>query len=369
MKNIICCLTLMSFFIGFSQITLLPFSPSISSNHFGSTLDAFGNEIVVTASNTMAMTQSKVFVFEAISGSINQQNYFTPSDGVPSDSFGHAVSINNDFIAVSSPFHDQIASNSGAVYMYRKIANNWQFIQKITAFDGLADDYFGYAVKVYNNQLFVTALDDEPAGQPTSSNNGSVYVYNFNGTNWVFLQKITIASSLKFGGKIEINNNRLVISSNSSFGSLHTYTFDGSNWNFSNSLNQALTDFNLSDNQLFILTENNMNIYDEVSNNWSISSTLTNLNYNDKIPTNFEIKNDLMFVCLNFHMLLYTDKTPVSFYKKIGGNWVFQQIFYGNGNSGTDDYFGSKIALTDSLAAFGAPNENYPLPYEKSLCS
>ncbi|WP_396190839.1 T9SS type A sorting domain-containing protein [Flavobacterium sp.] len=356
----------------FSQITLTSFSPTSVHNRFGSSVDAFGNQMVITASNTMNMTQSKVFVFNKTSSGIVEETFFTPADGITTDSFGYDVSIYNDFIAVGSPFNDQVASNTGSIYLYRKVANTWQFFQKTTPFDGIADDYFGTEVVLYNNQIFVSSTNNETIGQPTSSNNGAVYVYNFNGVNWLFSQKLTISGSQNFGKKIKVENNLLTISSNSSsaVGNLHTFTFDGSNWNNSNNFsppNTSIVDFDLDNNQLFILDSNsNITIYNSVLSNWNQTATLSNINYNDKMPTNFEIKNDIMLVSLNFHPLLYTDKTPVRLYKKINGDWIFQQLLYSNSNNGQDDYFGTTIAITENLILLGAPNQNYPLPYGKA---
>ncbi|MGL2963524.1 T9SS type A sorting domain-containing protein [Flavobacterium sp. RSB2_4_14] len=381
MKKIIFCTSLLFFQALFSQITLTSFSPNINHSSFGKALDAYGNDMVISATNGMNfMDGNNVFVFKKNGSIINQETFFTtPSDGIASDGFGNTVSIDNDFIAVGSPFHDEVSSNAGAVYLYRKVANSWQFIQKITAFDGIADDYFGYDVKVYNNQLFVTAIDDEPTGQPTALNNGAVYVYNFNGLNWVFFQKITLGASYKFGGKIKISNNSLAISSGSTFAPLiniHTYNFNGSNWNYSNSLNptstaeQYISDFNLDNNQLFVLLSTGLNanviIYEAGSNIWNLSSTLTNVNQGDNIATTFVVKNDMMFIGSGAYILQMTRKSPLSYYKKINGNWVFQEVIYGNGNIGNDDYFGSRIAITDNLVLIGAPNENYPLPIGKA---
>lgn len=366
MKKIFLYVSLISFHFVISQVTLTSFNPNIAHTHFGSALDTFGNEIVATASNTTFMTQSNVFVFEKTASGIVQETYFTPSDGVQSDYFGTSVAINNDFIAVGSPYHNQVATFAGAIYLYRKVSGNWQFFQKIVAFDGIADDRFGTSVKLHNNQLFVSSLNNEPIGQPTTANNGAVYVYNFNGTNWVFSQKITVAGSSQFGRKIKIENNTMVILS-SNLNNLQTYMFDGSNWNFLNNLSVSLADFDLDNNQLFVLDSNtnSMIIYENVSNSWTTSTTLTSLNFGGLMPTNFELKDNILLVTLGFHALLYTSPTPVSYYRKISGNWIFQQFLNGNGNPSQDDYFGSRIAITNDLVVIGANNENYGLPTGK----
>ena len=212
-----------------AQITLIPFTPDIPASQFTSSLDAFGNEIVAFSAYVHDLTQSRVVVFEKNGATVTQETYFTPADAALNDNFGGSVSIDNDFIAASSRLNDQVATNAGAVYMYRKVAGNWIFFQKIIPFDGAADDYFGTKVKVVGNQLFVHSPNNDPAALP--SNSGAVYVYNFNGTSWVFSQKIAPSPGNYTGtSTMQVSNNKLVIASASG---LNTYTYDGSLWNFS----------------------------------------------------------------------------------------------------------------------------------------
>ncbi|RKS02668.1 T9SS type A sorting domain-containing protein [Flavobacterium sp. 102] len=372
MKKIIFCFLLLLVQVIFAQIVLTPFTADIPSSSFTSSLDAFGNEIVVSANYPLDISQRRFFVFEKNGNIISQETFFTPYDVAPYDSFGDNISINNDFIAASSRLNDQVASNAGAVYMYRKVDGDWMFFQKITAFDGVADDYFGSDVKVIGNQLFVSAINNEPIGQPTSTNSGAVYVYHFDGASWIYSQKITISGSYQFGIKMRVSDSKLVVASASSFGTayLHTYHYNANTWNFSSSItpvnpiNESISDFDLDNNQLFILPFNAMAssiyVYDDIANNWSLNTTITPLNYNEKMATNFKVKNDIMFVSLNFHALLYTSKTPVSVYRKINDNWTFQELIYGEGPFEQEDAFGTQIAITDDIVVIGAPTEQLP---------
>lgn len=359
----------------FAQTILTPFEPNIGFTTFTKALDAYANEIVVSANYGHDITQSRIFVFQKNGPTVFQETYFTPSDVAVNDDFGGSVSIDNDFIAAGSKANDQVAADAGAVYMYRKVANNWVFFQKITAFDGVAEDYFGREVKVMGNQLFVSSPNNEPSGQPTSTNSGAIYIYNFNGTSWVFSQKITPGVSANPDTSlIKVSGNKMVIASGAG---LTTYNYDGALWNFSNSFTPASTviDFRLDNNQLFVLQagwwssidgsqHQDMNIYDsDGSGNWSLNTTLHELNLYDKFASNFVVRNDLMFVSLNSHSLLYTAKTPTSIYRKINGVWTFLEYVYGQGQSDRDDYFGARMAITDDIVVIGAPIEFRPSAY------
>lgn len=328
MKKIIFCISIFFAQGILAQIPFIPFTPSIYSYNFTQSLDAFGNEIVVSAGYSHDPSKSRVFVFQKNGSTVSEETYFTPTDAALNDNFGRSVSINNDFIAAGSPLNDQAASNAGAVYMYRKLAGNWVAFQKITAFDSAADDNFGSFVKVIGNQLFIISPNNEAVGMPASTNNGAVYVYKFNGSSWIFSQKITPTGNNKFGSKIAVSDDRLVIKSDSDFA---TYAYDGTNWNFSYTLSTTGTykDFNVNNNQLFILFEDTMSIYDAGANGWNLNTSISSLKYNDTYPTSFEVHNDVMLVCLNFHSLLYTARTPTKVFKKINGIWNYQEIIYG----------------------------------------
>lgn len=372
MRKIIFCISILLVQGLFAQVNLIPFTPDIPFSGFTTSLDAYANEIVASAAYAHDFTQSRVVVFEKNGTTVSQETYFSPSDMALNDNFGVSVSIDHDFIAASSKLNDQIAADAGAVYMYRKVAGNWVFFQKITAFDGAADDYFGSEVKVVGNQLFVSSVNNEAIGQPTSTNSGALYVYKFNGTSWVFEQKLTVSNSYMLGVQIRVENNKMVIESNSSFGTgfLHTYDYDGTNWNFSSSIspvdptNESIYDFDLYNNQLFILPSDFpnsiMNIYDAGVNSWNLNTTLTSLNLFDKLASNFKIHNDVMLISLNIHALLYTARTPTAIYRKIANSWTFQEYVYGQGPTDRDDFFGTQMAITDDIVVLGAPYEYLP---------
>lgn len=367
MRKNIFCISVLLVQASYAQITLTPFAPDIYYSSFAGTLGIYGNEIVSSANYSHDFTQSRVFVFEKNGSTITQETYFTPSDVALSDNFGETVSIDNDFIAASSRLNDQVASNAGAVYMYRKVAGSWTLFQKIIPFDGAADDYFGTDVKVVGNQLFVSSINNEAIGQPTSTNSGAVYVYKFDGITWNFTQKITVIGSQYFGIQLRVVNNKMVIASRSSTNQINTYDYDGTTWNFSSSLSlgfsmdQSMRGFDLDNNQLFVLNSNYptaaINIYDAGVNSWNLNTTLSALNLNDKYPAYFKVHNDVMFISLNNHSLLYTGKTPTAVYRKISGTWTYQEIIYGQGESNRDDFFGMEMALSDDFVVIGATSE------------
>ena len=196
-------LLLFGMFVSNAQTNLSGFYPTanVSGLRFGTSTAIHENTIVVSsASNTLPpVTTGYVYVFQNNNGTLSQETFFYPSDALVDDAFGKSLAATDEFVAVGSPFHDQNVGNSGAVYLYRKVNNQWGFFQKITASDASFNKQFGSFVTLQGNTLFVVA--------PNDTNNdgiGAVYVYQFNQTEWVLSQKLTIPNNTRPLGKIVV---------------------------------------------------------------------------------------------------------------------------------------------------------------------
>ena len=111
------------------------------------------------------------------------------SDGAASDRFGKSVSISgapgNEVAIVGAPRDDDNGLASGSVYIYRFNGVNWVEEQKLLAPDGAMGDGF-YIVSISGDVALVGALGDDDNGDDS----GSAYIYRFNGVNWVEEQKL-----------------------------------------------------------------------------------------------------------------------------------------------------------------------------------
>ena len=363
------------FYIGFSQ-SLVPFYPTdqASGSDFGSKVDVFDNEILVSSSTELLSNPAsigKVYLFNKVDNELEQTNSFYPNDALSSDEFGASLSIRDGFIAIGSPFHDANLENSGAVYLYHKVGGSYQLMQKITAADTRENDNFGSFVKIYNNQLFISAAGDEPDLQDINTNNGSVYVYSLIGNVWTFSEKITHDNSLHFGQKVEAENNTIVIAWDYPNGPeasqyiLYTYAWDNSHWAYENShyylyTQQGNNDFSLSNNELFVLitdpnSPNKIIFYSKVGNEWVGISE-----YDmgpDNILTKIKVNNNTMFLGSTQYTLQTERNFPVRIFKRNGNYWNQQLTIHGTGPTGLDDYFGSAIASQGNSVIIGAPKE------------
>lgn len=111
--------------------------------------------------------------YAGFKGEIKFPDYFFPTKQVGAgtfgrnqdDNFGYSVAISGELAAVGVPYqdYDETGANSvpeaGAVYIYRRTMNSWEFAYKIAApaNDRANSDNFGYSVALNGSTLVVGA--------------------------------------------------------------------------------------------------------------------------------------------------------------------------------------------------------------------
>ncbi len=130
---------------------------------------------------------------------------FTSPNGSAGDEFGFSVSVHGNVALVGAPREDCAAGDDcGAAYVYRFDGTCWNLEQTLTASDALAGAEFGYAVAVARgvSDLLVVGAPGEWA----------VYVFRYNGSNWVEEQKVSASEPSRFfGGAVSIVGPRLLV--------------------------------------------------------------------------------------------------------------------------------------------------------------
>ena len=86
------------------------------------------------------------------------------------DQFGQSIALTGDILAVGANRADVGASiDQGTVYLFQRMGNDWVEEEKLTASDGIAGDEFGYSLSAYGNLMATGA-------HLADSTNGAVYV-------------------------------------------------------------------------------------------------------------------------------------------------------------------------------------------------
>jgi hypothetical protein len=177
---------------GQCEIRKLEASGAAEDAEFGFAVATDGNSAAVGAprDDTRGQDAGAVHLFRRSGVNWVFQTRITAYDGTAYDSFGTAVAIKGDYLAVGAPAVDLVDQNVGAVYAYRRISGLWASPTKITVPDALADDEFGLSVALSEEYLAAGARTDE-----FGISSGSVYVFRRSGNAWVQEAKLTAADA------------------------------------------------------------------------------------------------------------------------------------------------------------------------------
>lgn len=131
----------------------------------------------------------------------------TPSSGAY---FGRSIDVEGDRAVVGAPRHDGFGQWSGTVYLYRFVDGFWSFDQELLPDDIGSDMRFGRTVAIDGDVVAVGAPHDDVLRQ----NSGSVYVFRFDGADWIQEQKL-LPNDVGhfFGNLIDLSGDVMVIGS------------------------------------------------------------------------------------------------------------------------------------------------------------
>jgi hypothetical protein len=174
-------------------------------SEFGTSVGISGDIIVVGAFGS-------AYIFARNQGGPNnwgQVKMLTGSEGGIS---GKAVAVNGDLVVAGA---DGLNSAQGAAYLFARNQggpDNWGEVKKLTASDGVAEDYFGLAVAIDGDTIAIGA----PGHRFITANiPGYVYIFGRNhggADNWGQVKKLSGANpKARFGASIGLSGDTLVV--------------------------------------------------------------------------------------------------------------------------------------------------------------
>ncbi len=146
----------------------------------------------------------------------------TASDADQNDELGYSVAVSGDTVVVGAPFANTNAGatvDAGAAYVFVMGAAGWASMTetaKLTASDGAASDFFGFAVAMDLDTIVVGALDDDLG---PGANRGSAYVFVRPAAGWVSATqtaKLTASDAAdfdEFGCAVSVSTDVIVVGS------------------------------------------------------------------------------------------------------------------------------------------------------------
>jgi hypothetical protein len=186
---------------------------------FGRSVDIDGEQIVVGAPFTRGpggtVGAGAAWVFERDTNGIvaawNRSPTIWPAGVATADHVGEAVAISGDWVLLGVPDDD----NDGSAYLFQKIGTNW--VEHPTLFkapDAASGYRFGHSVDI-DGDLFVSSATF--ANTSLAPQSGAAYVWRYNpGTlDWDFAQKLvpaTARQSESIGWDVAIDHHTIIVS-------------------------------------------------------------------------------------------------------------------------------------------------------------
>jgi len=156
-------------------------------------------------------------------------HYIKASDSETEDRFGQALALDGTTLVVGAPFEDGTADNAGAAYVFTGASGNWVQAARLKADTVTAGDTFGSAVAVFGDIVAV--------GSPANNESrGSVDIFKQSGSAWNYSATITAADASAgdaFGSALSLVDGQLAIGApgrDSDKGAVYIYERDGDEW-------------------------------------------------------------------------------------------------------------------------------------------
>lgn len=220
-------------------------SDGIQEDTFGSAVAIDGGVAIVSAPQPGSSTggipagPGRAYIFRNEGGSWVQTDVLTADDGVAGDFFGYAVAIQGDTALVGAHFATVDGhAQQGATYVFRHADGVWTQTQKLVAADGTTQSYFGAALALDGDHAFVGAY-----AATINGNFGQGAVYAYSGVTGASLQpsgEITNADGVAndqfgyavaaHGGSVMIGSPNTKVGDNAAQGAVFLYEDDGSGW-------------------------------------------------------------------------------------------------------------------------------------------
>ena len=154
-----------------SQEARLLATDGSTNDRFGISVSLSGRTALVGANgdDDKGSVSGSAYIFSRSETGWSQEAKLLASDGANNDRFGTSVSVSGNITVVGANSDDDNGSASGSAYVFTRSGNNWNQEAKLLAFDGTANDQFGFSVSISGDMVLVGAIMDEGNGMGSGS--------------------------------------------------------------------------------------------------------------------------------------------------------------------------------------------------------
>jgi uncharacterized repeat protein (TIGR01451 family) len=213
-------------------------APAGATGSFGAAVSVQGDTLAVGAPGHDA-ARGAVYVFTRSAAVWGDEAIILGAVTDAGDQFGHSVSIDVTTLAIGAPF-EQVGSKAeeGVTYAFVKVDGTWQLQQRIVELRGnaRAGDHIGWSVALSGNTILSGAPDDDFGNRV---NRGSIWVYVRNGSVWTRQVRLNPGGQAgdRAGSAVALFSNVAVIGADGhrvgaviGQGIAYTYTRTGTAW-------------------------------------------------------------------------------------------------------------------------------------------
>ena len=307
----------------------------------------------------------------------NELTKITASDGLDLDKFGISVSVSGDYAVIGACWDDDVDTDCGSAYIFKKEGSNWSQQAKLLASDASAQSQFGNSVSISGDYVVIGAY--------TSSDNGlysgSAYIFKRDGTNWNQEAKLLPSDGVTydyFGSSVSVSGDYVVIGTpfdddnGESSGSAYIFKRDGTNWNREAKLSASdgATDdefgFTVAVSGDYVVagapldggTVGSAYIYKREGTSWpqqaklEASDAVTDIYFGNSVS----VSGDYAIIGAYQGNGNVDNSGAAYIFKREDTNWLQQsKIFTADG--AFDDYFGFSVSIYGDYAIVGAKND------------
>jgi trimeric autotransporter adhesin len=352
--------------VALSGDTLAVGTPGEDSNAVG----VGGNQ-----NDNQALTSGAVYVFTRTGTVWSQQAYLKASNTGANDIFGHSMALSGDTLAVGAPGEDsnavgvggdqinELAPDSGAVYVFTRTGTVWSQQAYIKASNTGAGDEFGFSVALSGDTLAVGAnLEDSGAvgvgGNQNDTRNqatdsGAVYVFTRTGTDWsqqAYIKASNTGAGDQLGMSVAVSGDTLAVGAH----------FEGSN----------AVGIGGDQNNDLSPDSGAVYVFTRTGTLWSQQAYLkaSNTGTGDQFGYSVALSGDTLAVGAitedSSAVGVGGDQTndlagnsgAVYVFTRTGAVWS-QQAYLKASDTGAQDFFGWSVALSGDTVAVAAPGE------------
>jgi len=326
------------------------------------------------------------YVYHYETNAWNLEQKILASDADVKDWFGYVVDIDGDFAIIGAEGDDDLATNSGAAYIFHYNGTSWQQQAKLLPGDGaIQEARFGCSVSISGNYAIVGCKYDDDNGDKS----GSAYIYYYNGSEWTQQQKILsgyIKSKEYFGNAVSINGNYAVVGAwgstyydnNGWFcteaGAVYVYKNDGSAWN----LMQMIRPVNKWGKTLYhfgwsVDIDDKYIITGAKRRGWTYIYHLENDNWNEQTVLKFDDEGGqqnkfghaiaihgnyaLVSAPYDYYENAYKEKGSVYAFLRQDTTWTHTKYIQASDAAGSD-HFGWSVAISENHALIGSIDDD-----------